>query len=67
MSFLAFLPKIDSNSSARISPVPGLFTHKFSLEKISPFLISLIETILAKANLIVGNSSSTGPLEPPLC
>ena len=39
-----FFPKIESNCSAKISPVPGLLTQIFSIENFSPAIIFFIVT-----------------------
>ena len=50
-SIFVLFPKIDSYLSALISPIPGLFTHRFSLVNFSPFLIGLTVTTVAKNEL----------------
>ena len=40
ISTLAFFPSMFSNSTAKISPVPGRLTHRFSMLNSSPAFIS---------------------------
>ena len=66
ISLEAVIPIISLNSSAKISPVPGLFTQILSFVKVSPAFIFEIVTTVANAKSIVGASSATAPFEPPL-